>query len=109
MDAFLDEKIDKRLEELVVARQSQSKAGLKASSKRRAEHDKVFSKGLSTKDYVGVIENDPSIMNQVPYTLAVIKEDLRLFPPAGSLRDGRPDFPPVDEDGKQYPTAECHI
>ncbi|KAI1363664.1 cytochrome P450 monooxygenase [Xylaria arbuscula] len=173
MDAFLDEEIDKRYEELVAVRRSKTKAESKTSSrsiislamdkylqevgnegdlskkafkklakpqlrmflyaghdttsstllycilllsehpevlsKLRAEHDKVFGKGLSTEDYVRVIENDPSIMNRIPYTLAVIKEVLRLFPPAGSLRDGRPDFFLVDEDGKQYPTNECHI
>ncbi|KAI0414002.1 cytochrome P450 monooxygenase [Xylaria grammica] len=173
MDIFLDEEINKRFEELVVARQSQTKTESRASSrsiislamdkyleeagnkgelskkafkklarpqlrmflyaghdttsstllycilllsehpnvlsKLRAEHDEVFGKGLSTEDYVQAIENDPSIMNQIPYTLAVVKEVLRLFPPAGSLRDGRPDFFLVDEDGKQYPTNECHI
>ncbi|KAI0518054.1 hypothetical protein F5B22DRAFT_654381 [Xylaria bambusicola] len=38
-----------------------------------------------------------------------IKKTLRPFPPAASLRDGRRNFFLVDEDGKQYPTDECHI
>ncbi|KAI0854943.1 cytochrome P450 monooxygenase [Xylaria cubensis] len=77
--------------------------------KLRTEHEEIFGKGLSTDDYVEVIESDPSIMNQLRYTLAVIKEVLRLFPPAGSFRDGRPDFVLTDEDGKQYPTEGCQI
>ncbi|KAH9887136.1 cytochrome P450 monooxygenase [Xylariomycetidae sp. FL2044] len=173
MDAYLDEEIDKRYDELVAARQSQGKAGTKGPSrsiialamdkyldevgndrdlskeafkklakpqlrmflyaghdttsstllycilllsqqpevlsKLRAEHDDVFGKHVSTEDCVERIRAVPSIMNQIPYTLAVIKEVLRLFPPAGSLRDGRPDFFLTDEDGKQYPTEGCHI
>ncbi|KAI1327437.1 cytochrome P450 [Xylariaceae sp. FL0255] len=78
-------------------------------SKLRSEHDKVFGTDLSTEQYVQVIEGDPTIMNQIPYTLAVIKEVLRLFPPAGSMRDGSPDFFFTDEERQRYPTENCHI
>ncbi|KAI0139842.1 cytochrome P450 [Xylariaceae sp. FL1272] len=78
-------------------------------SKLRDEHNEVFGTQPSADSYVQTIESDPAIMNRIPYTLAVIKEVLRVFPPAGSLRDGRPDFVLTDEDGKQYPTEGCHI
>ncbi|KAI1175949.1 cytochrome P450 [Nemania sp. FL0916] len=78
-------------------------------SKLRQEHDEVFGINLDTDKYVQLINNDPSLLNQIPYTLAVIKEVLRIFPPAGSLRDGRPDFVLVDEEGQRYPTDDCHI
>ncbi|KAJ2988278.1 hypothetical protein NUW58_g4064 [Xylaria curta] len=78
-------------------------------SKLRKEHDQVFGTNLSIDNYVQVIKNDPSLLNQIPYTLAVIKEVLRVFPPAGSLRDGRPDFVLTDEEGQRYPTENCHI
>ncbi|KAI1123774.1 cytochrome P450 [Nemania abortiva] len=78
-------------------------------SKLRKEHDEVFGTDLSIENCVQIIKNDPSLLNQIPYTLAVIKEVLRIFPPAGSLRDGRPDFVLVDEEGQRYPTEDCHI
>lgn len=78
-------------------------------SKLRIEHDNVFGTALSIDDYVEIIKNDPSLLNRIPYTLAVIKEVLRLFPPAGSLRDGRSDFVITDEEGQTYPTENCHI
>ncbi|KAI1815771.1 cytochrome P450 [Poronia punctata] len=78
-------------------------------SKLRKEHDMVFGTGLSVDDYVQTIKKDPSLLNQIPYTLAVIKEVLRLFPPAGSLREGRPDLFLTDEEGQKYPTEDCHI
>ncbi|KAI8954450.1 cytochrome P450 [Xylaria longipes] len=78
-------------------------------SKLREEHDAVFGPNLSIDNHVQTIMNAPSLLNQIPYTLAVIKEVLRIFPPAGSLRDGRPDFVLIDEEGQRYPTENCHI
>lgn len=42
-------------------------------------------------------------LNQLPFTLAVIREALRLFPTAPSTREGEPGFSLI-EDGCQYPT-----
>ncbi|KAF2877733.1 cytochrome P450 [Massariosphaeria phaeospora] len=80
-----------------------------AMEKVRAEHDRVFGSDFSIDNLRQVITNDPTLPNQIPYTLAVIKEVLRLFPPAGSIRAGRPDFFLADETGQQYPTEGCHI
>lgn len=78
-------------------------------AKVRAEHDKVFGSDFSTEHCSQIINSDPTLLNQIPYTSAVIKEVLRVFPPAGSLREGRPDLILADEDGQQYPTEGCHI
>ncbi|CAN9284637.1 unnamed protein product [Alternaria alternata] len=78
-------------------------------SKVRAEHDKVFGSDFSLHSITRIITDDPALLNQLPYTLAVVKEVLRIFPPAGSMRDGRPGVFLVDEQGQRYPTEGCNI
>jgi cytochrome P450 len=78
-------------------------------SKVRAEHDKVFGSKFSLDSITRTITDDPTLLNQLPYTLAVIKEVLRLFPPAGIMRNGRSDVFLADEQGQRYPTEGCHI
>ncbi|KXJ96814.1 cytochrome P450 4d8 [Microdochium bolleyi] len=72
----------------------------------RAEHDSVF--GATAADVQSTraqIASSPQLLNQLPYTVAVIKETLRLQPPASSWRQGQPGFfltaPGSD---LQYPT-----
>jgi cytochrome P450 len=55
-------------------------------AKVRQELDNVFGAGVSAGDR---LINDPYLANQLEYTLAVIKEILRLWPPASSVRIGR--------------------
>ncbi|TRX90303.1 hypothetical protein FHL15_008848 [Xylaria flabelliformis] len=74
-----------------------------------SKYDDVFGTGLFIDEHVQIIKNDSSLLYQIPYTLAVIKEVLRIFPPAGRLRDGRPDLFSSDEEGQRYPTENCHI
>jgi sterigmatocystin biosynthesis cytochrome P450 monooxygenase len=78
-------------------------------SKVRDEHDKVFGSRLTPESVKQAITSDPTLLNQLTYTLAVIKEVLRLFPPAASLRDGRSDIVLTDEKGQRYPTEGCYI
>lgn len=78
-------------------------------AKVRAEHDKVFGPEFSTEHCSSMIASNPTLLNEIPYTSAVTKEVLRMFPPAGSLRQGRQDLILTDEQGQQYPTEGCHI
>ena len=67
----------------------------------RTEHDEVFGSDL-TQASANIMEN-PQSLNRLPFTLAVIKETLRLFPVASSTRDGEPGFH-LTQDGHHYPT-----
>ena len=70
--------------------------------KVRAEHDRVF--GEDDKAAASRIVQTPALLNQIPYTLAVIKETLRLYPTVSSARAGEEGFSVVDEQGRRYPT-----
>jgi sterigmatocystin biosynthesis cytochrome P450 monooxygenase len=76
-------------------------------SRIRTEHDQVF--GTDITQAHETISQDPQRLNHIPYTSAVIKEVLRLFPPAASMRAGRPGADIVDEDGRRYPTEGCNV
>lgn len=68
----------------------------------RTEHDQVFGSDLNQAP-TAITEN-PYRLNQLPYTVAVIKESTRLFPAASSTRAGEPGFYITDAKGRQYPT-----
>lgn len=78
-------------------------------SKVREEHDTVFGTDFSIENIRQVITKDAHHLNQIPYTSAVLKEVLRIYPPAGSMREGRRDFTIVDEEGNRYPTEGCNV
>jgi cytochrome P450 len=52
----------------------------------RAEHDAIFGKDIDAA--VDIIQDRPNVLNKLEYTLAVLKETLRLFPPASTVREG---------------------
>lgn len=73
----------------------------------RAEHDEVFGKTIA--NVAKKIAQNPQLLHKIPYTLAVIKETLRLYPPAASMRQGQPGLYIEDEFGRKYPTEGCNI
>ncbi|KAF2707700.1 cytochrome P450 [Pleomassaria siparia CBS 279.74] len=72
----------------------------------RQEHDTVFGLNNSAGDR---LRKDPALINQCRYTLAVIKETLRLFPPSSSLRDGVAGTSIVDAKGNLVPTGNLNV
>lgn len=67
-----------------------------------AEHNRILGPGL--KQAALRITEEPRLLYQLSYTVAVIKETLRLYPPASSPRSGEPGVFIYGDDGRQYPT-----
>ena len=75
--------------------------------KLRTEHETVL--GKDPEDASSLLTSQPSLLSQLPYTLAVIKETLRLFPVVTSPRAGQAGFLLTDSEGRQYPTENCLV
>ena len=73
----------------------------------RAEHDKIL--GNDTTAAPSLLENSPQITESLTYTLAVIKEALRLFTPAGCSRRGKRNVSVLDDEDHVCPTDEAMI
>lgn len=72
-------------------------------AKTRAEHDEVL--GPDPAQALALMTENPNLLNQMPYTSAVIKETLRLYPPAATARQGVPNtFLTQPDTGKSLPT-----
>lgn len=67
----------------------------------RAEHEELFGTDLTTAS--AKIRENPHSLYRLPFTLAVIKESLRLFPIASAAREGESGVF-LSQDGHQYPT-----
>lgn len=59
-----------------------------ALQKVREEHDRVF--GKTFDDTLQALSEDPSLINDLPYTTAVIQETLRMFPIGMIVRNPPP-------------------
>ncbi|KAJ5286981.1 hypothetical protein N7478_002667 [Penicillium angulare] len=68
----------------------------------RAEHDQTFGADITTT--AQQLKDRPELINQLPLTTAVIKEVLRLYPPASALRGGMPGVYLEDKNGHKFPT-----
>jgi cytochrome P450 len=73
----------------------------------RAEHDQVF--GTDPSAVTSVLEKNPSLANSLPYTTGVLKEAMRLFPPASASRAGKPNAYLIDDQGNHCPTADAMV
>ncbi|KAL8905085.1 MAG: hypothetical protein Q9207_002859 [Kuettlingeria erythrocarpa] len=74
----------------------------KALSRLRKEHDSILGPGPSQASRR--ISQDPYLINKLPFTAAVIKESMRLFPAASTTRSGEPGFTITDpRSGLHYP------
>lgn len=74
----------------------------KAKAKGCAELDDIL--GSDSAGAAGRIREDPLILNRLPYIAAIIKEALRMYAPANTVRIGRQDFAIRDSNGECYPT-----
>jgi sterigmatocystin biosynthesis cytochrome P450 monooxygenase len=68
----------------------------------RKEHDSVFT--ADTGRAASLISSKPHLLNQLPFTTAVIKESLRLFPTVTNSRAGKRGFHVKDHAGQLFPT-----
>ena len=78
-----------------------------ARTKACAELDSIF--GTDRHETAKMIRENPYILNRMVYNHAVIKEVLRLFPPANTVRIGEPDLLISSSDGNSYPTKDCVV
>ena len=73
-----------------------------ALARLREEHDKVL--GKNPTEAASKIAAEPHLLNALPYTLAVLKESMRLFPPAGASREGSAGVNLTNDAGQACPT-----
>lgn len=74
-----------------------------ALAKMRAELDQVL--GPDPSQTLARLRENPNLLNQMPYASAIVKETLRLYPPAASVRNGLPGvYLTQPGTGKQLPT-----
>lgn len=72
-------------------------------SEVRAEHDRVLGTDPSTAG--ATIAARPNVINEMPITSAIIKETLRVYPPASTIRGSEVPYPIVDpETGETFET-----
>lgn len=72
-------------------------------TKVRAEHHAVIGPDSTT---TSVINANPFLLNQLPYTIAVIKEVMRLYPAVSGTRTGESGFSVTDHQGRHFPTQD---
>ncbi|KAK8078731.1 hypothetical protein PG994_002538 [Apiospora phragmitis] len=74
-------------------------------AKMRAEHDEIL--GPDPKRAKPILSQNHHKLNELRYTVAVIKETLRLRTPAGTIRETARDFQLIAPGGIVYPTQNA--
>ena len=72
-----------------------------ALQKARQELDEVF--GRDPTQTAELLRAEPALVNKLLYLAGVIKEVLRLYPAASTVRMGQPGYF-LEYDGVKYPT-----
>ena len=75
--------------------------------KLREEHDNVL--GTDIERAPDLLASQPHLLNQLPYTLATIREILRLFPVVTCPRAGRRGYELTDSERRRCPTEHCLV
>lgn len=78
-----------------------------ALAKIREEHDSVF--GPISSEAATLLKQKPALLNQCHYTMAVIKETLRLYPPASTMRRGGAGIVVTDRHNNSYPLDHINV
>jgi cytochrome P450 len=78
-----------------------------ALRKLQEEHESVF--GANINQTADILTHNPVLLNQCRYTLAFVKETLRLYPPAANMRQGTPEAKLTTLDGQVLPTEGLNI
>ncbi|KAF2642013.1 cytochrome P450, partial [Massarina eburnea CBS 473.64] len=73
----------------------------KAMAELQKEHDEIFGPDVSKAG--DILREKPALLNQCRYTLAVIKETLRLYAPASTMRAPSPGVVVTDRHNNSYP------
>lgn len=73
----------------------------------RQEHDAIFGPNIS--DAATLLKQQPALLNQCRYTLAVIKETLRIYPPTAALRQSVPGSTITTAAGTVLPSEDLYI
>lgn len=71
-------------------------------TKLRKEHDEIFGSNTSPDEIARQIQSNPKLLNQLEYTLAVIRETLRLEPPAQMIRESYEPYEVTTRSGNSY-------
>ncbi|KAF2010892.1 putative cytochrome P450 [Aaosphaeria arxii CBS 175.79] len=73
------------------------------------EHDSIFGRRTSPSQTAALLRSSPHLLSKCRYTLAFIKETLRLYPPAANMRLGGPDVNLTALNGQVLPTQGLNI